>query len=183
MKEKTARTWTPRLGLELPDALLPDIRGLFDFWFSALSGVAPANQTKERAKTNSSWISPIFVNSGVFSLGKQARFTYRTFVPECRWEKFMNWPFFGLVCRGHLSNSWVFFVWTLGKEGLRSGDLGDSQGTSQWRLTRSLHYQWLWEGTRHKATSCKVSENLLNGRVSSWQRRLSSVVRVLLNGT
>ena len=36
-----------------------------------------------------------------FSLGKQARFTSRTFVPECPWEKFMNWPFFGLVCRGH----------------------------------------------------------------------------------
>ena len=31
-----------------------------------VSGVAPANQTKERAKTKSSWISPIFVNSGVF---------------------------------------------------------------------------------------------------------------------
>ena len=30
------------------------------------SGVALANQTKERAKTKSSWISPIFVNSGVF---------------------------------------------------------------------------------------------------------------------
>ena len=28
MKEKTARTWTPRLGLELPDVLLPDIRDL-----------------------------------------------------------------------------------------------------------------------------------------------------------
>ena len=38
--------------------------------------VAPANQTKERAKTKSSWISPFFVNSGVFFLlGKQARFT------------------------------------------------------------------------------------------------------------
>ena len=36
-----------------------------------------------------------------FSLGKQARFTSRTFVPECPLEKFMNWPFFGLVCRGH----------------------------------------------------------------------------------
>ena len=34
-----------------------------------------AKKTKERAKTKSSWISPIFVNSGVFSLGKQARFT------------------------------------------------------------------------------------------------------------
>ena len=30
------------------------------------SGVAPANHTKERAKTKSSWISPIFGNSGVF---------------------------------------------------------------------------------------------------------------------
>ena len=30
------------------------------------SGAAPANQTKETAKTKSSWISPIFVNSGVF---------------------------------------------------------------------------------------------------------------------
>ena len=28
MKEKTARTWTPRLGLELPGVLLPDIRDL-----------------------------------------------------------------------------------------------------------------------------------------------------------
>ena len=26
MKEETARIWTPRLGLELPDVLLPDIR-------------------------------------------------------------------------------------------------------------------------------------------------------------
>ena len=26
MKEKTARTWTPRLGREVPDVLLPDIR-------------------------------------------------------------------------------------------------------------------------------------------------------------
>ena len=40
-----------------------------------LTGVAPANQTKDRAKTESSWISPTFVNSGVFSLGRQARFT------------------------------------------------------------------------------------------------------------
>ena len=28
MKEKMAKTWTPRLGLELPDVLLPDIRDL-----------------------------------------------------------------------------------------------------------------------------------------------------------
>ena len=38
-----------------------------------------------------------------FSLGKQARFTYRTFVPEWPCEKFMNRPFFGLVCRGHFA--------------------------------------------------------------------------------
>ena len=39
-------------------------------WIHLTSGVAPANQTKERAKTKSSWISPIFVNSGVFFLRK-----------------------------------------------------------------------------------------------------------------
>ena len=32
MKEKTARTWTPRLGLELPDVLLADIRDLPTSW-------------------------------------------------------------------------------------------------------------------------------------------------------
>ena len=30
------------------------------------------------------------MNSGVFSWEKQARFTYRTFVPECPCEKFMT---------------------------------------------------------------------------------------------
>ena len=39
------------------------------------SGVASANQTKERAKTKSSRISPIVVGFWCFSLGKQARFT------------------------------------------------------------------------------------------------------------
>ena len=34
-----------------------------------------------------------------FSLGKQARFT-SNFCSGMPWEKFMNWPFFGLVCRG-----------------------------------------------------------------------------------
>ena len=33
------------------------------------------------------------MNSGGFPLGKQARFTSRTFVPGCPQEKFMNWPF------------------------------------------------------------------------------------------
>ena len=71
-------------------------------YFLFLSGVAPANQTKERAKTKSSWISPIFVNSGVFPW-ENKRDSHWTFVPECPCEKFMNWPFFGLVCRG---DSW-----------------------------------------------------------------------------
>ena len=31
-----------------------------------------------------------FVNSGVFPWEKKTRFTSRTFVPECPWEKFMN---------------------------------------------------------------------------------------------
>ena len=56
-------------------------------------GVAPANQTKERAKTKSSCISPMFVNSGVFPW-KNKHDSHRTFVPECAREKFMNWPFF-----------------------------------------------------------------------------------------
>ena len=63
------------------------------------SGVAPANQTKKRAKTKSSWISPIFVNSGVFPW-ENKHDSHWTFVPECPCEEFMNWPFFGLVCRG-----------------------------------------------------------------------------------
>ena len=46
--------------------------------------------------------APIFLcEFWCFSLGKQARFTSRTFVPECPCEKFMNGSFFGLVCRGH----------------------------------------------------------------------------------
>ena len=44
---------------------------------------------------------PFLFEFWCFSLGKQARFTCRTFVPECPCEKFMNLPLFGLVCRGH----------------------------------------------------------------------------------
>ena len=63
---------------------------------SLKSGVAPANQTKERAKTKSSWISPIFVNSGVCPWENKNDSRW-TFVPECPREKFVNWPFwFGL---------------------------------------------------------------------------------------
>ena len=40
------------------------------------------------------------------SMRKQARFTFRTFVPVCPREKFMNSPFSGLVCRG---DSWHHF--------------------------------------------------------------------------
>ena len=68
------------------------------------SGVAPANQTKERAKTKSSWISPIFVNSGVFPW-ENKHDSHWIFVPECPCETFMNWPLFGLVCRGHSWNT------------------------------------------------------------------------------
>ena len=48
----------------------------------ARSGVAPANQTKEKAKPKSSWISPIFVNSGVFPW-ENKHDSHWTFVPEC----------------------------------------------------------------------------------------------------
>ena len=44
-------------------------------------------------------LPPMFVNSGVFPW-ENKRDSYRTFVPVCPREKFMNCPFFGLVCRG-----------------------------------------------------------------------------------
>ena len=66
----------------------------------------PANQTKKRAKTKSSWISPIFVNSGVFPEENKYD-SHWTFVPECPCERFMNWPFFGLVCWGHSSSKFT----------------------------------------------------------------------------
>ena len=59
----------------------------------------------KRAKTKSSSISPIFVNSGVFPW-ENKHDSHRTFVPECPREKFMNWSCFGLVCRG---DSWCKF--------------------------------------------------------------------------
>ena len=54
------------------------------------SGVAPANQTKERVKTKSSYEFALFCEFWCFSLGKQAPFTFRNLVPECPCEKFMN---------------------------------------------------------------------------------------------
>ena len=74
--------------------------GISSIFRCEIQEVAPANQTKERAKTKSSWISTIFVNSGVF-LRKTRHDSHWTFVLECPCEKFMNWPFFGMVCRGH----------------------------------------------------------------------------------
>ena len=64
---------------------------------STSAGVAPANQTKERAKTKSSWISPNFVNSGVFPWENKGD------------EKFMNFA--------HFCDFWCFF---LGKQARNS---------------------------------------------------------------
>ena len=44
------------------------------------------------------------MNYGVFPW-ENKHDSHWTFVPECPCEKFMNWPFFGLVCRG---DSWLF---------------------------------------------------------------------------
>ena len=65
-----------------------------------LSGVARQTKPKKGPKRKSSWISPIFVNSGVVPW-ENKHDSHWTFVPECPRENFMNWPFFGLVCRGH----------------------------------------------------------------------------------
>ena len=78
-------------------------------------------QTKETAKTKSSWISPIFLWILVFFLRKTSTIHTSSFCSGMPPEKFMNWPFFGLVCRGH---SWVvltvgaFFFAYSGKERL-----------------------------------------------------------------
>ena len=69
------------------------------------SGVAPANQTKERGTTKSSWISPIFVWILVFFLGKTStihiELLFRN-APAKVHEPTFLW--FGLVCRGL---SWI----------------------------------------------------------------------------
>ena len=59
---------------------------------------------------------PFLCEFWCLSLGKQARFTNWTFVPECPCEKFMNWPFFGLFCQGH---SWPLFLLMLRLDNLR----------------------------------------------------------------
>ena len=63
----------------------------------------PGKPNQRKGKAKSSWISPIFVNSGVFSW-ESKHDSHQTFVPVCPREKFMNWPLFGLVCRG---DSWT----------------------------------------------------------------------------
>ena len=57
---------------------------------------------KQGAETKSSWISPFFRGFGCFSLGKQAQFI-SNFGSDLSRKKFMNRPFFGLVCR---NDSW-----------------------------------------------------------------------------
>ena len=66
------------------------------------SGVAPANQTKDRAKTKSSWISPIFVKILVFFLRKTSTIHISNFcsgmppwkVHETMWSGFFFFFFF-----------------------------------------------------------------------------------------
>ena len=53
----------------------------------------------QRKGQNEKFMNFIFVNSSVFPWENKCD-SHRTFVPECPWRKFMNWPFFGLVCRG-----------------------------------------------------------------------------------
>ena len=67
-----------------------------------VSGIAPANQTKERAKTKSSWISPIFVNSGVF-LGKTSTIRIELLFRNAPAKS--SWIDLSLV--------WFVFTWTL----------------------------------------------------------------------
>ena len=67
----------------------------------------PGKPNQRKGQNESSWISPIFVNSGVFPW-ENKHDSHWTFVPECPCEKFMNWPFFGLVCRG---DSWPNLTW------------------------------------------------------------------------
>ena len=66
-----------------------------------ISGVAPANQTKERSVhelfTGAFPGTKVQCESCLFSKGKKPEFT--------KWARFMNFsfgPFFGLVCRGRL---------------------------------------------------------------------------------
>ena len=59
-------------------------------------------QTKPKKGPNeSSWISAIFLWILVLFLRKKSTIHIGFSFPECPCEKFMNWPFFGLVRRGH----------------------------------------------------------------------------------
>ena len=57
-------------------------------------------QTKPKKGANEKFMNfAHFCEFWCFSLGKQARFTLN-FCSGMPCEKFMNWPFFALVCRG-----------------------------------------------------------------------------------
>ena len=54
------------------------------------SGVAPSKPNQRKGQNEKFMNVALFCELWCFSLGKQARFTYRTFVPESPCEKFMN---------------------------------------------------------------------------------------------
>ena len=60
--------------------------------FGDTLGDTPGTLRARRARE-----TPVAGRRDRFSLAKQARFTYRTLVPVCPREKFMNWPFLSLV--------------------------------------------------------------------------------------
>ena len=70
-----------------------------------VSGSRPGKKKpKKGPKRKVHEFSPAFVNSGDVFPWENKHDSHRTFVPECPREKFMNWPLFGLVCRG---DSWL----------------------------------------------------------------------------
>ena len=92
-KSELSRFARPTAGIQNPSPEIPT---------NKKTKVAPLQtKPKKGPKRKVHDFCPFFCEFWCFSLGKQARFTSRTFVPECPREKFMNWPFFGLVCRGH----------------------------------------------------------------------------------
>ena len=70
-----------------------------------------------------------------FSLGKQARFTSRTFVPECPCEKFMNWPF--LVWFAGVTPDFCYLVVVFL---VRKGPLGKGDDDDQDPVAKDLRH-------------------------------------------
>ena len=61
------------------------------------------------------WISPIFcVNSGVLPRENKHFCHISNFCSGMPPKRFMNWPFFGLVCRGDSWISWLSLSWPRG---------------------------------------------------------------------